>query len=82
MLPGIKYIASEGCAFQSDFEEWGISACAAMCRSEMQLASLVIYPWRCSDWKKKATQKKSNEFLLVLMMSLNVSLKFNDWVED
>lgn len=44
MLPGIKYIASEACAFQSDFEEWGISACAAMCRSERQLAGIVIYP--------------------------------------
>lgn len=62
MLPGIKYIASEGCAFQSDFEEWGISACAAMCRSEMQLASLVIYPWRRSDWKKKQPKKKVMNF--------------------
>lgn len=49
MLPGVKYIASEGCAFQSDFEEWGISACAAMCRSERHLAGIVIYPWMCSD---------------------------------
>lgn len=53
MLRGIKYIASEGCAFQFDFEEWPILAYVAICRSEKELAVAVIYPWRCSDGKKK-----------------------------
>lgn len=63
VLPGIKYIASEGCAFQSDFEEWGTSACAAMYRSDRQLAGIVSFiSMKVFRLKKKNPKqpKKSN----------------------
>lgn len=50
MLPGINYVASEGCTFQFVFEEQAISAHVAMCRRELVMA--VIYPWSYSDGKK------------------------------
>lgn len=44
MVLGMKYIASEGCAFMFDFEEWAILACVVICRSASELAVAVIYP--------------------------------------
>lgn len=65
MFLDVKYIASEGCAFQHVEVKGSL-------------------PWRC--YIHEGAQKKTqtcNAFVLHLMAtSLNVSLKFNDWVGD